>query len=128
MLAKSTILVVDDDQEMSSILQDFLTRQGYAVTTAPSGAMALKLIQSLTHSSPDLIISDVIMDPINGIELTKHLLIEQPKINIVLMSSFGSGEVEKEALASGAKAYLHKPFQLSQMAKVVKEHLTKKAG
>lgn len=129
MLAKSKILVVDDDKEMTVLLQDFLTRQGYSVTTAASGPMALKLLHaSRDPASPDLVISDVLMNPMTGIELTKQLLTEHPRLRVVLMSSFGDGEVKREALASGARAYLHKPFPLSQMAKVVKEQLTKKAG
>ena len=129
MLPKQKILVVDDDCQMNHLLRDFLTRQGYSVTTANSASNALRMIQALATNNapaPDLVISDVIMGSMSGLDLTKQLKSSLPKLPVVLMSSFGNGDIEREAFASGAKAYLPKPFQLSQMAKVVQEQLQKK--
>lgn len=125
-MKKLEILVVDDDDEMSLLLRDFLSRQGYHVTTAPSAPSALRLMKRFPHPyQPDLVISDVMMGAMSGIDLTKELLQENPQLPIVLFSSLGYGQIEKEALACGARAYLHKPFPLSEIARIVLETLPK---
>jgi DNA-binding NtrC family response regulator len=127
MLGKQQILVVDDDAEMKLLLCDFLTRQGYNVKTASSGTAALNLLSSLpVDEAPNLVLSDVKMGSMSGIDLTKRILTEHPKLPVVLFSAFWNGELEIEALRSGARRFLRKPFPLGEIARTVNEELKKR--
>lgn len=114
------ILVVEDDPEMKSLLRDFLSRQGYGVVTAMSGAGALRLLEGGTFDA-DLVVSDVRMAPMSGLELTRRLSSQSPDVPVVLMSAFGDAELEREALRCGAKRYVKKPFSLLTMEGVVRD-------
>ena len=71
MNSKHKIIVVDDDPEM--LLRDFLTSRGYSVSTVSSAAGALETLNKGGASAPDLIISDIHMRPMNGLELAKQV-------------------------------------------------------
>lgn len=120
MVRKQTILVVDDDYEMGVMLSDFLKKQGYAVFTAPSAVVALKMVLA---SPPDLVLSDVVMGTMSGIELATKLHTERPNLPVVLFSSFENNNIVEDAKASGAKGYLKKPFSLTEVAHMIKTQL-----
>lgn len=116
------LLVVEDDAAMNSILNDFLQRQGYAVDVVTSATGALRLLKNLPlNQRPNLVLSDVKLGAINGIDLCKRIGIEYPTIPVILFSVFD--QLEKEALSSGAKKFLKKPFTLERLADVLKEQL-----
>lgn len=116
------ILVVDDDPAMSHILRDFLIRQGYSVAVSSSYIGAMGWMNSLAaHQLPDLVLSDVNLGGPSGIDLAKTLNVEKPAMPVVLFSVFEG--VEKEALQSGARRFIRKPFSLSSLARVVNEML-----
>ncbi len=119
------ILVVDDDAHMTTLLRDFLQKQGYSVTTTFSVEGALTWLDSKINR-PDLILSDVKMGAVSGIELVKKLAIERPTIPVILFSVFE--ELEKEALRMGAKKFLGKPFSLGELSQAVAEQLCEKNG
>ncbi len=127
MKAKPQILVVDDDKEMTAILKDFLTKQGYSVKTASSGSQAYRLFNS-PGTRPDMVLSDVKMGPMSGIDLTKKLMEKDPTLPVVLFSVCDTGELEIESLQSGAAKFLHKPFSLSQIAELVSTELTRRSS
>jgi len=127
MLLKPQILVIDDDADMKLLLSDFLSRQGYSVRTASSGLDAFNLLGSLpVNQLPDLVLSDVKMGSLSGIDLTKRLVSKHPNLPVVLFSVFENGELQEEALKCGARRFLRKPFRLGEIAKIVKEELKKK--
>lgn len=114
------ILVIDDDTAMTTLLRDFLKRQGYSVATSASVAGALAWLNALPAGrSPDLIISDVKLGSASGIDLARKLSVERPKVPLILFSVFE--EHEKEALESGAKCFLRKPFPLSTLAEILEK-------
>ena len=122
MLKIKKILIVDDDIEMIALLRDFLQHQGYQVTTTSSVAGALRWLNASSPlEAPDLIVSDVKMGATSGIELSKKILLERPLLPVILYSVFEGHE--KEALQSGARRFLRKPFELSNLAKVIAEIL-----
>lgn len=123
MTPQKTILVVDDDPEMRSLLTDFLSNQGYRVRAVGSGAAALPLILPSERNQPDLVISDVQMKPMNGIDLLKRLVTSRPDLPVVMISSFGERDSEREVIAIGAKKFLAKPFPLRELAAVVGQSL-----
>lgn len=119
------ILVVEDDAAMNAILGDFLKKQGYAVTTATSATKALKILgASPPGKQPDLVLSDIKLGAISGIELTKRIRSEHPTVPVILFSIFD--HLEKEAVAVGAKRFIKKPFPLESLARILTEELKNK--
>jgi len=117
------ILVVDDDAAMLSLLKDFLSTLGYRVDAVSSGAAALPFVLNPDSNTPDLVISDVQMKPMNGIELLRRLKTTHPELPVVMISSFGERDREREVVEMGAKKLLAKPFPLRELALVVEQSL-----
>lgn len=127
-MSQIQIAVVDDDPIMHGLLRDFLTRQGYKISNVNSAteALALFLSSTPTNPAPDLVLSDVKMSPLNGIELTKQLLASRPLLPVILFSVYESSELDTEALKAGARRLLKKPFPLAELANAIKAELGKK--
>ncbi len=120
---KGRIAIVDDDQEMRSLLEDFLNSEGYSVTTFPVATDALKALAADGTLGPekeegdlDLVISDIQMPQMSGLEFTTQLRTLRPEIPIILITAFGSIETAVEAMQRGAFRYVVKPFKLAEMA------------
>lgn len=120
---KGRIVIVDDDQEMRSLLEDFLVSAGYVVTPFSSAIDALKELQPGGKLRPDAqegdidaIISDIKMPQLDGLEFTGQLQTLRPEIPIILITAFGSIETAIEAMRRGAFHYVVKPFKLAEMA------------
>jgi two-component system response regulator HydG len=121
--AKARIVVVDDEQEIRSLLEDFLTNQGFAVHVFTKASDALrelspggKLASEREEGDVDVVISDIRMPEIDGLEFTARLQTLRPEVPIVLMTAFGSIETAIEAMRRGAFHYVVKPFKLAEMA------------
>lgn len=127
MQSMKKILVVEDDIAMNTILRDFLSKQGYSVTTVNSATGALSLLKSLSEKKrPDLILSDIKLGAVSGIDLVQRVTRDYPALPVVLFSVFD--QIEKEALASGAKRFLKKPFSLEKLRKVLAEELGRESS
>ena len=119
----ATILVVDDDEAFRSVLRRTLVRAGYNVREAADGAAALK---SLTDTTVELVITDIIMPNMEGIETIRALRRAYPHLSIIAMS--GGGRMKPEgylevAKAFGAECILSKPFDNAQLFAAVEEAL-----
>lgn len=126
MLAKPQILVVDDDREMLTLLQDFLSRQGYEVSIANNGKNALSFFKKRDLKKiPELVLSDVKMAPVNGLELSVTLQANHPELPVILFSAFANGGLVEASAQAGARRFLRKPFALAHLATIVKEELEK---
>ncbi len=120
---KGKIVIVDDDREMRSMLDHFLTAEGYRVNAFPLATEALKALGPEGLLSPekedgdiDLIISDIKMPQIDGLDFTTRVQAIRPEIPIILITAFGSIETAIEAMRRGAFHYIVKPFKLAEMA------------
>jgi len=116
------ILLVDDEQELLSILKRSLSRQGYVVHTASSGEEAWK---ALSETMYDLIISDLAMEPIDGLELLKRVRTIDSLLPFIIMTGAGSIETAVDSIKLGAYHYITKPFknqELSLLARRAIEH------
>ncbi|MFZ0890062.1 MAG: sigma-54 dependent transcriptional regulator [Candidatus Binataceae bacterium] len=113
---KATILVVDDDREMVSMLADILGEAGYGVQKATSGAEALKMVD---HERPDLVISDLRMSGMGGHELQTALRRAAPDVPVVIITAFGSIQTAVESMRLGAFDYVTKPFSNDELLLVV---------
>ena len=119
---KSRIVVIDDDSEMRALLEDYLTGDGYQVICFSTAIEALRsfspdgiLAANQAEGNIDLIISDIKMPEMSGLELTEHLKQLRPEIPVILITAFGSIETAVEAIQKGAFHYVVKPFKLTEM-------------
>ena len=106
------ILVVDDEVEMTSMLRNYLTRQGYEVATASSAEQAL---QHLEAHEMDLVLTDLRMDGMDGLELVRLVRDSRPETLIILMTAFGGLETAIEAIKAGAFHFITKPVKLPEV-------------
>lgn len=101
------ILVVDDERDICRALEFLLSREGYAVDTASSGGEALELVSKKDY---DLILTDLKMEGIDGIQLIERVKEASPSTVMVLMTAYASVENAVEAMKKGAGDYIVKPF------------------
>lgn len=111
------ILVVDDDQHLRMILEQTLTSCGYRVEVAESGEKALKILNA--HKF-DLIVTDLMMPGIKGIELVSEARAIYPHIGAIVITAYGTIERAVEAMQKGAYDFITKPFSISQIESRVK--------
>jgi DNA-binding NtrC family response regulator len=114
------ILIVDDDQDNRELLAEALIQKGYAIVMASSGEEAC---QRAEEQEFRLIISDIQMGAVSGIELLKWSRKQFPDMPIILLTAFGSVEVAIEAMKYGAFDYLTKPVNLDEMYVIVERAL-----
>ncbi|MGI6393723.1 MAG: response regulator [bacterium] len=107
MAAKTKILIVDDDRELLSTLKRYLELQGIKVSGATSGEEAAEI---LDKESFDLVLLDIILPGINGIEILKNIKEKNPDQKVIVMTAMLSIENTIAALREGAVEYLLKPF------------------
>lgn len=112
------ILVVDDEMDILDMLKQYLSMQGYLVYTAESGKMALKLLEK----EPDLILLDVNMPDMDGIELCKHIrrFIQVP---VLFLTARVEEEDRVHGLLAGGDDYITKPFSLRELGARITAHL-----
>jgi DNA-binding NtrC family response regulator len=108
-MRRGRILIVDDDVSIRASLSEALAEAGLEVSTAESGEQALSL---LTAQAPDLVLSDVRMGGISGIELLRLLRERKPGVDVVLMTAYDDMATVVDAMREGAVEFLVKPFEL----------------
>jgi len=116
------VLIVDDEKFIRDILADFLGMEGYVVRTAEDGAAAL---QELGNAHYDLVISDLKMPRMGGIELLDAIGTAAPNALTVIMTGFGTVETAIDAMKRGAYDYILKPFKVEEVIRVVQRGLEK---
>ncbi|MGI8997143.1 MAG: sigma-54-dependent transcriptional regulator, partial [Pyrinomonadaceae bacterium] len=121
-MARKNILVVDDDKPQREILEMILSGEGYEVTTAASGEAALKFAKERRF---DLVLTDLKMTGMDGIELLQKLLAYDSSIIVVLLTAHGSIDSAKDALRRGAFDYLEKPYEREALLETIRRALTK---
>ncbi len=119
----STILIIDDDDQLRTSFEKLLAEEGYEVKGAASGEKGLKMI---SPDSPDLVILDMRLPGMNGFEAFQAIHQIEPKLPVIIMTAFGTTETAIKATKLGAFDYILKPFEIPDMLLVIKEAL--KAG
>ncbi|MBA2481166.1 MAG: response regulator [Planctomycetes bacterium] len=115
-----TILLVDDEAHVSSILAEVLTENGYRVLTTASGEQAITLL-SQRGDSIDLVITDLKMPGINGYELARRIRATHPDMKVVLISGHVDDTMEQERDQGGISAFLPKPFTSQVLTKTIRD-------
>lgn len=123
-IMKEHILVVDDERQLLTAMHTTLEMKGYEVSTASNGTDAVK---KLTQEKFQLMISDVRMPHMDGIELLQQAHRMDPQMPVVLLTAFGTIENAVEAMRMGARDYLLKPFSSHQLLGTVERYVRKSA-
>ena len=118
------VLVVDDELAIVQALKMLLTKQGYDVTVAADSENALRLLQA---QPCDVMISDIRMQPMDGLELLRRARALYPQLAVIMMTGYGSTENAVQALKSGAFDFVTKPFRIDEMVLTVERAITFKA-
>jgi signal transduction histidine kinase/DNA-binding response OmpR family regulator len=114
------VLVVDDEQTVGEVLQEFLAGEGYELTLARSGDEAVKMLATL---SPDVILTDINMPGLSGLEMMRFAKEADPEVCVVVLTGHASTATAIDALRQGAYDYVTKPFDLEAVHKIVKSGL-----
>jgi len=117
-----TILVVDDEKEICTVLSDNLSQEGYWVFTAYNWKTALELVKK---EKPDLVILDIRMPEMDGIEVLRRMKKIKKEIVVIMLTAYGTLETARKAMKLGAYDYITKPFDLFSLKSIVKEGLKK---
>src|SRR5262245_35275440 len=120
----SRILVVDDDEVSCQLFAETLEQEGYLVDQAHSGDEALALLRDNLH---DLLVIDVRMPGLTGLQVTRTVHAKQASLPIIVMTAFGSMETAIEAIHEGAFDFISKPMNLEEIKKTVSRALAQRA-
>jgi DNA-binding NtrC family response regulator len=120
----SRILIVDDDEVSCQLFAETLEQEGYYVDQAHSGDEALALLRDNLH---DLLVIDVRMPGLTGLEVTRTVHAKQASLPIIVMTAFGSMETAIEAIHEGAFDFISKPMNLEEIKKTVSRALAQRA-
>ncbi len=123
-MALSRILVVDDEESIREFFEIMLKREGYEVLTAVNGAQAL---ETLKKTQVDLVISDIQMPEMSGLELLTKARELDPETLMIMITAFGSTETAVEAMKLGAYDYVQKPFKIDEVKIVIRQALEKRS-
>src|SRR5579859_3689305 len=123
MASKGRILIVDDEVNARTALAELLREEGYSVETAADGFKALPKLEEL---EPDLVLTDLKMPGLDGLELMKKVRERDPECVVVLMTAFGAVETAVKAMREGASDYITKPVNMEELVLVLARELERK--
>jgi CheY-like chemotaxis protein len=115
-MSAGKVLVVDDEPEVRLVLSEFLESRGFEVTAAASGAQALAMVDEI---KPHVVLLDVTMPQMDGIETLKRLAALKPGLPIIMVTANADVDVTSKLLALGAADYIPKPFDLEYLGQAV---------
>ncbi|MCX6340127.1 MAG: response regulator [Candidatus Aureabacteria bacterium] len=121
---KKKILIVDDKVDSCDVLRDILTDDGYDTSASLSSRSALARIKK---KKPDLVLLDIKMPGMDGIELLKRVKQRDKKIAVVMITAHADVDTAREAMKLGAFDYITKPYDMDLIKAVVREALLKSA-
>jgi two-component system response regulator GlrR len=127
MESKKRILIVDDDEAVLFILQETFSklREGYQVVSSRSGREALK---QLSKGPCDVMVTDLKMQDIDGIQLTEIARAESPGMPVIWLTAYGCETVQEEAAQLGVRRCINKPVRTSEIVQAVREALMNAQG
>jgi len=116
----SSILIVDDDDQLRQSFQKLLAEEGYEVQTAATGEAGLEAVR---QKVPDLVIMDIRMPGMSGLEAFRAMREVEPKLPVIIMTAFGTTDTAIEATKMGAFDYVLKPFEIPDILRQIEQAL-----
>ncbi|HEY2907257.1 MAG TPA: ATP-binding protein [Vicinamibacterales bacterium] len=118
-----TILVVEDDRAVGTLICNGLRKAGYAVLEAGHGTQALEIMR--THPSPiDLLVTDVVMPGMNGRALSEHVTALQPGTRVLFMSGYSDDAMLRHGVKTASVRFIQKPFSVAELSARIREALS----
>ncbi|RLQ93489.1 response regulator [Falsibacillus albus] len=122
---KEKILIVDDQFGIRILLNEVLQKEGYQTFQAANGVQALDIV---TKHSPDLVLLDMKIPGMDGIEILKRMKVIDQDIRVIIMTAYGELDMIQEAKDLGALTHFAKPFDIDDIRSAVKKHLPLKSN
>ncbi|MBI4358772.1 MAG: sigma-54-dependent Fis family transcriptional regulator [Candidatus Omnitrophica bacterium] len=117
------VFVVDDELNIRGTIKEALEEEGYEVVCFESPVRA---VGAMKEANPDLIVTDLVMPELNGLDLVRKAKTINPEVNVVVITAYASLESAVGAIRAGASDYLVKPFKIADLLGVVKKALSQK--
>jgi CheY-like chemotaxis protein len=117
-VSAARVLVVDDEESMRITLAANLELEGHEVVEAATGEEALRRAR---ERPVDVVLADIRMPGLHGVELYRHLRREQPGLPVVLMTAFAQESLVEDAMAEGVFTVLHKPFDVAHLLRTLRQ-------
>ena len=124
-MSPGKILVVDDDLEVRMATRDFLSSKGYEVVVAEGGREALRMLDA---SPPDVVLLDVAMPDMDGMETLKRIVATHPAMPVIMVTANADIEITSKVLQLGAADYVPKPFDLDYLDQAISIQLSAGRG
>jgi len=112
MTDEARILVVDDEEEVRQLVAEFLETRGYSVITAATGLEALTAVK---HYRPDLVLMDIMMPKMNGLETLQRIREIDHRVGVIMLTAVDDEAVAKEAMRREAYDYITKPLDFGYL-------------
>ncbi|WP_110112646.1 response regulator [Bacillus sp. CGMCC 1.16541] len=122
---KENILIVDDQYGIRILLTEVLQKEGYNTFQAANGFQAIEIAQKQT---PDLVLLDMKIPGMDGIEILKRLKEHDPDIKVIIMTAYGELDMIQESKDLGALTHFAKPFDIDEIRQAVKQYLPVRAN
>ncbi|HEY4062952.1 MAG TPA: response regulator transcription factor [Puia sp.] len=119
------ILVIEDEERVARLIKKGLEELGYTATIAPDGLSGKKLALTDTF---DLIITDIMLPGLNGVELCRQIRLQSPEIPIIMLTALGTTDEKVEGFDAGANDYLVKPFDFRELYVRIRELLKRSSA
>lgn len=120
---KKRVLIVEDDEPTRTLLRDVLEEEGYKTDSVNNGSEAFR---KLVKESFDLIITDIRMPGLTGLDILPGMKKLHPDIPVIIITGIGSEEVQRKALERGATVYLEKPLHIRELRTLIREIISSK--
>lgn len=114
------VLIVDDQNGIRILLMEVFNSEGYTTLQAPNGRVALEIVR---NEEPDLVLLDMKIPGMDGLEILKHIKEINPEIKVIMMTAYGELDMIKQATELGALMHFTKPFDIDEMRLAVNNHL-----
>lgn len=116
------MLIVDDQNGIRLLLQEVFSSEGYMTSQASNGKIALEIVR---HNRPDLVLLDMKIPGMDGLEILKHIKSIDPTIIVIMMTAYGELDMIKRATDLGAAKHFTKPFDIDELRLEVNYQLGK---
>jgi len=114
------VLIVDDQNGIRVLLVEVFSNEEYETFQAPNGKIALEIVE---RESPDLVLLDMKIPGMDGLEILKHIKSINPQIKVIMMTAYGELDMIKQATDHGALMHFTKPFDIDEMRMEVNRQL-----
>ena len=124
-MKKDKILIVDDQFGIRILLNEVFQKEGYQTFLAANGVQALDI---LNKHNPDLVLLDMKIPGMDGIEILKRMKVIEPDIRVIIMTAYGELDMIQEAKNLGAITHFAKPFDIDDIRTAVRKHIPQKTN